>query len=90
MVPKEVQGMFQNILLVEYHGTFLDTPTQEDSFFFLLTLTMSLSGQDDINNLCLHNVHKMIPLTLALKNLSSVGNQKPNPSTQLIYFCLKQ
>jgi len=31
--PKEAQGMFQNILLAEYHGTFHDTPLQKGSFF---------------------------------------------------------
>jgi len=38
----EAQGMFQNILLAEYHGTFRDTPKLEDSFLFLLTFKMSL------------------------------------------------
>jgi hypothetical protein len=90
MVPKEAQGMFQNILLVEYHGTFLDTPTQEDSFFFLLTLKMSLSGRDDINNLCLHNVHEMIPLTLTLKSLSLLGKKPILPHNLFVVLKNKQ
>ncbi len=27
IVPIEAHGVFQNILLAEYHGTFLDTPS---------------------------------------------------------------
>ncbi len=38
--------MFHNIPLVEYRGTFHDTPLQEDSFFFLLTLKTSLSEEE--------------------------------------------
>jgi hypothetical protein len=42
----ETQGMFQNILLVEYHGTFHDAPYQGDSFFFLLTFKTNLSEEE--------------------------------------------
>jgi hypothetical protein len=42
----EVQGMFQNILSAEYHGTFHDTPWQGDSFFFSLTFKMSLCEEE--------------------------------------------
>jgi hypothetical protein len=42
---KEVQGMLQNILLAEYHGTFHDTPKQKDSLF-LSTLKTSLSEEE--------------------------------------------
>jgi hypothetical protein len=42
----EGQGMFQNILLAEYHGTFHDIPWLEDSNFFLLTFKTSLSEEE--------------------------------------------
>jgi hypothetical protein len=42
----EAQGMFQNIPLAEYHGTFHDTPLQEDSLLFFLTFKTSLSEEE--------------------------------------------
>jgi hypothetical protein len=42
----EAQGMFQNILLAEYHVTLRGTPQQGDPLFFLLTFKTSLIEEE--------------------------------------------
>jgi hypothetical protein len=47
IIPKEAQGMVQNILLTEYHGTFHDVPRQKDSYF-LSSFTKQVWSEEDI------------------------------------------
>jgi len=48
-------GMFQNILLAEYHGTFHDTPLARIFIRLLANLQNKFEwGGDDVSNLCLH------------------------------------
>ncbi len=61
--PKEAQGMFQNILLAEYHRTSHETPLTKRFILFVNLQNKFGRGKDCVNNL---SEHKLVLLTLAL------------------------
>ncbi len=52
--PKEAQGMFQNILLAEYHRTSHETPLTKRFILFVNLQNEFGWGRDCVNNLCLN------------------------------------
>jgi hypothetical protein len=75
--PKEVQGMFQNILLAEYHGTFHATPLTKRLILFVnLQKQVWLKEITSTNYVCAY-----IGAADSCSNMRMSVRQKPNPFT---------
>jgi hypothetical protein len=70
--PKEAQGMLQNILSAEYHGTFPNTPLH-NIHTFCQSSQNKFGLKEEIEHQQFMSAHKLAPLTFGLMHICLIG-----------------